>query len=144
MAALKQQLQQKLQQKLSPQQIQLIRLLELTEIEFEERVQQELVDNPALEEGREEIPDSINEFDANADEDGNPGESAEELTLGDYRNEEDIPDYRLKPTTTRKMTKKKTFHSYRPLHFTITSKASWESFLSTKPPIKLLNTLLGI
>ena len=51
----KQQLQQKLQQKLSPQQIQLIRLLELTEIEFEERVQQELVDNPALEEGREEI-----------------------------------------------------------------------------------------
>ena len=56
MAALKQQLQQKLQQKLSPQQIQLIRLLELTEIEFEERVQQELVDNPALEEGREEIP----------------------------------------------------------------------------------------
>ena len=68
MAALKQQLQQKLQQKLSPQQIQLIRLLELTEIEFEERVQQELVDNPALEEGREEIPDSINEFDANADE----------------------------------------------------------------------------
>ena len=95
MAALKQQLQQKLQQKLSPQQIQLIRLLELTEIEFEERVQQELVDNPALEEGREEIPDSINEFDANADEDGNPGESAEELTLGDYRNEEDIPDYRL-------------------------------------------------
>ena len=60
MAALKQQLQQKLQQKLSPQQIQLIRLLELTEIEFEERVQQELVDNPALEEGREEIPDSIN------------------------------------------------------------------------------------
>lgn len=56
MAALKQQLQQKLQQKLSPQQIQLIRLLELTEIEFEERVQQELVDNPALEEGREGNP----------------------------------------------------------------------------------------
>ena len=55
MAALKQQLQQKLQQKLSPQQIQLIRLLELTEIEFEERVQQELVDNPALEEGREGV-----------------------------------------------------------------------------------------
>ena len=127
MAALKQQLQQKLQQKLSPQQIQLIRLLELTEIEFEERVQQELVDNPALEEGREEIPDSINEFDANADEDGKI-----------YRTTDS------KPTTTRKMTKKKTFHSYRPLHFTITSKASWESFLSTKPPIKLLNTLLGI
>ena len=48
---LKQQLQQKLQQKLSPQQIQIIRLLELTELELEERVKQELVENPALEEG---------------------------------------------------------------------------------------------
>ena len=95
MAALKQQLQQKLQQKLSPQQIQLIRLLELTEVEFEERVQQELVDNPALEEGREESLDSLNDYNPNADEDGNPTESAEELSLGDYRTEDDIPDYRL-------------------------------------------------
>ena len=43
---LKQQLQQKLQQKLSPQQIQVIRLLELTAIELEERIKQELIDNP--------------------------------------------------------------------------------------------------
>ena len=49
---LKQQLQQKLQQKLSPQQIQLIRLLELPAIELEERVKHELEDNPALEEGK--------------------------------------------------------------------------------------------
>ncbi len=95
MAELRQQLQQKLQQKLSPQQIQLIRLLELTEIEFEERVQQELVDNPALEEGREESLDVPNDFDNNADEEGNPGESAEELALGDYSNDDEIPDYRL-------------------------------------------------
>ena len=50
---LKQQLQQKLQQKLSPQQIQLIRLLELPAIELEERVKHELEDNPALEEGKD-------------------------------------------------------------------------------------------
>ena len=50
---LKQQLQQKLQQKLSPQQIQLIRLLELPAIELEERIKHELEENPALEEGRE-------------------------------------------------------------------------------------------
>ena len=50
---LKQQLQQKLQQKLSPQQIQLIRLLELPAIELEERIKHELEDNPALEEGKE-------------------------------------------------------------------------------------------
>ncbi len=95
MAELRQQLQQKLQQKLSPQQIQLIRLLELTEIEFEERVQQELVDNPALEEGREELLDVSNDFDSNADEEGNPAESAEEIALGDYSSDDEIPDYRL-------------------------------------------------
>ena len=120
MAALKQQLQQKLQQKLSPQQIQLIRLLELTEVEFEERVQQELVDNPALEEGREESLDSLNDYNPNADEDGNPTESAEELSLGDYRTEDDIPDYRLEADNFSKDDKKEdipfvsasSFHDY--------------------------------
>lgn len=120
MAALKQQLQQKLQQKLSPQQIQLIRLLELTEVEFEERVQQELVDNPALEEGREESLDSLNDYNPNADEDGNPTESAEKLSLGDYRTEDDIPDYRLEADNFSKDDKKEdipfvsasSFHDY--------------------------------
>ncbi|MGL4227898.1 MAG: RNA polymerase factor sigma-54, partial [Tannerellaceae bacterium] len=49
---LKQHLQQKLLQKLSPQQIQVIRLLELPTMELEERIKHELEDNPALEEGR--------------------------------------------------------------------------------------------
>lgn len=86
---LKQQLQQKLQQKLSPQQIQIIRLLELTELELEERVKQELVENPALEEGGESL------YPENELQDDGPQESAEELSLADYRSEDDIPDYRL-------------------------------------------------
>ena len=47
--------EQKLQQRqtLSPQQIQAIRLLELPEIELEEQIKQELIDNPALDEGEE-------------------------------------------------------------------------------------------
>ena len=49
---LKQQLRQQLQQKLSPQQIQMIRLLELPAIELEEKVKHELEENPALEEGK--------------------------------------------------------------------------------------------
>ena len=49
MAQQRLQQEQKLQQKLSPQQIQLMRLLELNEPEMEERVKQELVENPALE-----------------------------------------------------------------------------------------------
>ena len=48
--ALKQQLEQKLQQRLSPQQIQVIRLMELTNLELEERIKQEIIDNPALDE----------------------------------------------------------------------------------------------
>ncbi len=46
---LKQNLQQKLQQKLSPQQIQFIKLLQLNTPDFEERVEQELIENPAIE-----------------------------------------------------------------------------------------------
>ena len=51
---LKQGLQQKLQQKLSPQQIQLMKLLQVPTLELEARIKEELEANPALEEGREE------------------------------------------------------------------------------------------
>lgn len=91
---LKQQLQQKLQQKLSPQQIQLIRLLELPAIELEERIKHELEDNPALEEGKETTDD----FDATEDsfDEPAPAEQDTDLSLGDYLNEDDIPDYKLR------------------------------------------------
>lgn len=90
---LKQQLQQKLQQKLSPQQIQLIRLLELPAIELEERIKHELEDNPALEEGVEVSDD----FEAAEDsfEEPVPLEQEADLSLGDYLTEDDIPDYKL-------------------------------------------------
>ena len=51
--ALKQSLQQKLLQKLSPQQIQLMKMLQLPTQAMEERVKEEIESNPALEEGRE-------------------------------------------------------------------------------------------
>jgi RNA polymerase sigma-54 factor len=100
---LKQQLQQKLQQKLSPQQIQLIRLLELPAIELEERIKHELEENPALEEGKDFLDD--------LDRSENEGESFEvhdsdltvedSIDLGDYRTEDDIPDYKLRELTER-------------------------------------------
>ncbi len=97
---LKQQLQQKLQQKLSPQQIQLIRLLELPTIELEERVKHELEDNPALEEGKEPMDDDHADVEDNENE-----ESADEmdtdLSLGDYSTEDDIPEYKLREMTER-------------------------------------------
>ena len=51
---LKQKLQQKLLQKLSPQQIQMIKLLEIPAIQLEQRIKKELEENPVLEEGAED------------------------------------------------------------------------------------------
>ncbi len=72
-------------QKLSPQQMQVIRMLELPVVELEERVKQELQDNPTLEEMPQE---SVVEHNL----------STEEISLGDYRSEDDIPDYKLQST----------------------------------------------
>ncbi len=97
---LKQQLQQKLQQKLSPQQIQLIRLLELPTIELEERVKHELEDNPALEEGKEPVDDIERADDAEGGEEASSSDDTD-LSLGDYLTEDDIPDYKLREMTER-------------------------------------------
>ena len=90
---IRQQLTQKQLQKLSPLQIQQVKLLELNSLEIESRIKQELDENPALEEGEEEIVTSNENA---ADEDFTIDEgSNEDFTLGDYLSEDDIPDYRL-------------------------------------------------
>ncbi|MDR2954592.1 MAG: RNA polymerase factor sigma-54 [Prevotella sp.] len=90
--ALKQHLQLKQQQKLSPLQMQVIKLTELPVIELEERIKQELEDNPALEEGLEPTTDSSDfEDEYNSQEEGNI--SQEDIALGDYMNEDEMPDY---------------------------------------------------
>jgi RNA polymerase sigma-54 factor len=93
---LRQQLQQRLQQKLSPQQIQLIKLLELPTIELEERIKHELEENPALEEGME-MPDDFEPAGGEeGDDDSSANEADTDLSLGDYLTEDDIPDYKLR------------------------------------------------
>jgi RNA polymerase sigma-54 factor len=89
---LNQRLQQKLLQKLSPQQIQMIKLLEVPTLQMEQRIKKELEDNPALEEGQEE-----DETPSEAEEDqfDETDKDQEEFTLDDYIEEDDIPDYRL-------------------------------------------------
>ena len=96
---LKQQLQQKLQQKLSPQQIQMIRLLELPTLELEERVKHELEDNPALEEGKE--PQDDLEHSEEEENFAAEGSENEDLSLGDYFSADDIPEYKLQQMTER-------------------------------------------
>ena len=91
---LKQKLQQKLLQKLSPQQIQMIKLLEVPTLQIEQRIKKELEENPALEEGPEDEEMPAEEGDDDL-YDGNEDENEEEFTLNDYIEDDEIPDYRL-------------------------------------------------
>lgn len=85
---------QQMLQTLSPYQILVVKLLELPTMELEERVRAEILDNPALEEGREPSEqDNSDEF-ANDFNENDPY-SNEDISLGDYRTEDDIPDYKL-------------------------------------------------
>lgn len=85
---------QQLLQTLSPYQILVVKLLELPTMELEERVRAEILDNPALEEGKETPPQGTSEeFEPNFNEDYNYNN--EDFSLGDYRTEDDIPDYKL-------------------------------------------------
>jgi RNA polymerase sigma-54 factor len=99
---LKQRLQQKLLQKLSPQQIQMIKLLEIPTIQLEQRIKKELEENPVLEEGEDEefedkFEDDINDGEGEEDEDGNKEENREqdEFSIEDYIEDDDTPSYKL-------------------------------------------------
>jgi len=97
---LKQYLQFKLSQKLSPQQIQLMKLIQLPTQAFEQRLKQELEENPALESGKEtkdEFEDNLDEFN-NSEDDYNDNETieAEDINVDDYLSDDDIPDYRTR------------------------------------------------
>lgn len=87
--ALKQQQQLKQQQKLTPLQMQVIRLTELPVLEFEDKIKQELEENPALEEG---VGGSDGDVDSESVEEQESILSQEDLALGDYINDEEIPD----------------------------------------------------
>ncbi len=87
-------LQQKLLQKLSPQQIQVIKLLEIPALQLEQRIKKELEENPVLEMENEstfpeEESDDAPELRSEEDKDN------EEFSVEDYMPEDEIPNYRL-------------------------------------------------
>ena len=90
---LKQRLQQKLLQRLSPQQIQMIKLLEVPTIQIEQRIKKELEENPALEEGADD--DEVRNEEPEEDQFEEKDKDQEEFTLDDYMDDDDIPEYRL-------------------------------------------------
>ena len=86
---LNQKLQLKLSQKLSPQQIQLMKLIQLSTLEFEEKIKNEIEENPALERGVEDL-DTNNELD-NEEENFNENE----IDVDSYLSDDDTPSYEL-------------------------------------------------
>ena len=93
---LKQFLQFKLSQKLSPQQIQLMKLIQLPTQAFEQRLKQELEENPALETGKEESENLNDEFEDDYQEDGTDEVNTEDINIDDYLSDDEIPEYRTK------------------------------------------------
>jgi RNA polymerase sigma-54 factor len=101
---LNQKLQQKLLQKLSPQQIQMIKLLEVPTLQIEQRIKKELEENPALEEGQDdETTPAEGEEEEYEDDEG----EGDEFTLDDYIEEDEIPDYKLQSNNYSKDDEKK-------------------------------------
>lgn len=94
---LKQFLNLKLSQKLSPQQIQLMKLIQLPTQAFEQRLKEEMNENPALETGKEEEElyekDDFDTNDEYDDYDDNDEIGSEEINIDEYLND-DTPDYK--------------------------------------------------
>ena len=92
---LKQHLQFKLSQKLSPQQIQLMKLIQLPTQAFEQRLKQELEENPALESGKAESNEFEDDYADSYDDAGdNESINTEDINIDDYLSDDEIPDYR--------------------------------------------------
>jgi len=91
---LKQSLQYKLLQKLSPQQIQLMKLIQLPTQAFEQKVKQEIEENPALDSGKEDKDDIDNELQNEYDDDGT--ETIEtDINIDEYLSDDETPSYKL-------------------------------------------------
>tara|TARA_Y100000739_G_scaffold83243_1_gene70930 strand:- start:427 stop:1854 length:1428 start_codon:yes stop_codon:yes gene_type:complete len=85
---MKQYLKLKLSQKLSPQQIQLMKLIQLPTIDFEQKIQREIEENPALEQGK----NSTDEEQQDSQEDYS---ESDDINIDDYINYDDTPSYKL-------------------------------------------------
>ena len=92
---LNQKLQLKLSQKLSPQQIQLMKLIQLSTLEFEQRLSREIEENPALDTVNDNHEIEKDEFDF--EEKNEKQESSDdEIDISDYLTDDDIPEYNLR------------------------------------------------
>jgi len=110
---LNQRLQQKLLQKLSPQQILLMKLLQIPTVALDQRIKQEIEENPALDELTNENEfDEDDSYQENSDQEGSDDfneydeekpdhdRDNDEFDLNDYIDDDEIPSYRLNAQNT--------------------------------------------
>ena len=98
---LNQKLQLKLSQKLSPQQIQLMKLIQLTTAELEQKIKNEIEENPAIELGKDSEENISNEFESNNEEgdvnvDDYLSDEPEDFNQNYYSNQEESINYQTK------------------------------------------------
>ncbi|MDA0201108.1 MAG: RNA polymerase factor sigma-54 [Bacteroidetes bacterium] len=92
---LKQQLQTKLSQKLSPQQIQLMKLIQMSTLDLEQRIQSEIGENPALEKGKEINEKDLDENDPFDDYHNDQIIDTDDIDIDAYLSDDEIPNYRM-------------------------------------------------
>jgi RNA polymerase sigma-54 factor len=93
---LRQSLHIKQLQKLSPQQVQLMKLLQVPTLELEQRIKQELEENPALEELNEKPESDTSENAEQSSENAENSRDTDDFDIRDYLDEDDVADYKLR------------------------------------------------
>lgn len=116
----KQTLQQKLGMKINPLQVQLIRLLELPTHQLEQRIKEELEQNPLLEEGEERMESSFEEPEKEEEQEEfsefsgeeelkEEGNAEEDFSLEEYIDSDDIPEYRYRDPNSQRENESRDF-----------------------------------
>ncbi|MFD1293264.1 RNA polymerase factor sigma-54 [Lutibacter holmesii] len=139
---LKQSLNFKLLQKLSPQQIQLMKLIQLPTQAFEQKLKQELEENPALEGGKENIEDYTSP-EEEYDDSGNENINAEDINIDEYLSDDEIPSYKTQANNYSPDDEDKQIPYASGTSFTQTLKNQINTFRLTEEEELITNFLIG-
>ena len=138
---LNQRLQLKLSQKLSPQQIQLMKLIQLPLQELEQRLAREIEENPALEAGKENDENSFDESNDYNEPEENSNE--DEINVEDYLSDDDVPDYKLKSNNHSPDDEEKNMPFISGVSFNQFLKNQLQTFSFEKTDSEIANFLIG-
>ena len=141
---LKQQLNFKLSQKLSPQQIQLMKLIQLPTQAFEQRVKQELEENPALDSGKESTDEYEDEFkNEEMESDSEIIETESEIDVDEYLSDDEIPSYRTQANNYSKDDDEKSIPYASGISFSQHLKTQLQTFRLDEEEKKIAEFLVG-